>query len=404
MDVTMITSMDEFLSLRRDWERIRSDNREENFYYSFDWYEAVCRFGAEPYCSLFVLCIQDDDRMVAIVPCWIIKKRPRFVTHNSLEFIGNIYSPCRGGIVLKGKETAAADAAVDFILSKRKLWDIAYLEAMPSRDPLLLALERSFQKKSVITRKVEQYANIIFDIDPGQCAEDYWKSRKKSFKRNMKTYLNRLKHDGKAKILLTYNPDQSLDVAMDHYYEIYQHSWKETEGYPMFHRDLAAYLLPKGKLRLFTLYFRQGESEKSHDGFLPISEDDASRYVSEGYTPIATTYYVVNGAYACQLKTAYRHDYAKYSPGTLLNCHTIQWLLDRDKTTVIDYQKDGDAYKYDWGRFRDMHMLLKVASPSSLPAMIETLGEKTLIPALRRMGLMKTPDFSVIPKSDSCEM
>jgi hypothetical protein len=51
-----------------------------------------------------------------------------------------------------------------------------------------------------------------------------------------------------------------------------------------------------------------------------------------------------------------------------------------------------------------MHLLLKAASPSSLPAMIETLGEKILIPALRRIGWMKTPDFSVVPKSDSCEI
>jgi hypothetical protein len=103
------------------------------------------------------------------------------------------------------------------------------------------------------------------------------------------------------------------------------------------------------------------------------------------------------------LKTAYRQEYARYSPGTLLNWHVMQWLLDQDKAKIIDFQRDGDAYKYDWGRFRDMHMLLKAASPASLPAILETLGEKYLIPALRRKGWLKTPDFSVVSKPDSCE-
>jgi len=400
----MITSMEDFLSLRQDWERIRSVNGEDNFYYSFDWYEAVCRFGAAPYCSLFILCIRDECGIVAILPCWIIKKKPRFIIHNSLEFIGNIYSAYRGGMVLKGEETEAADAAVDFLLSERKRWDIAYLEFMPSRDPLLSALWQSFKKKSVITRKVEQYANVIVDIDLGQCSEDYWNSRKKSFRQHIRRYIKRLKRDGSAVILLTSHPDQPLDFAMDHYEDIYRCSWKEAECDPLFHRNLASYLLPKGKLRLFTLYFKPGAPERSDDEFLPVCKGDATQYASEGYIPIATAYCVVHGAYAGILKTAYSQDYAGYSPGTLLSWHVIQWLLDRDKTFVIDFQRDGDAYKYKWGRFRDMHLLLKVASPSSPSAMIETLGEKILIPALRRIGWIKTPDFSVIPKPDSCEM
>jgi hypothetical protein len=391
--------MDDFLSLRRDWERIRSDNGEDNFYYSFDWHEAICSYCIESYCSLFILCISENDRIVAILPCWIIKKRPRLITHNSLEFIGNIYSASRGGIVLKGKETEVADAAVDFILSKRKLWDIAYLEFMPSRDPLLSALERSFQNKFVITRKVEQYANVIVDVDPGQSSGDYWNSRTKSFRQHIRRYIKRLNRDGSAVILLTSTPDHPVEVVMDHYEDIYRCSWKEAEQNQEFHRNLAAYLLPKGKLRLFMLYYKPGVSERSDDRFLPVCEGDAALYISEGYIPIATAYFVLNGTYACMLKTAYRHDYAGYSAGTLLNWHVIQWLLDRDKATIIDFQRDGDAYKYKWGRFRDMHLLLKAASPSSLPAMIETLGEKILIPALRRIGWMKTPDFSVIPTS-----
>jgi hypothetical protein len=400
----MITSMEEFLSLRQDWERIRSDNREDNFYYSFDWYDAVCRFCIVPYCSLFVLIIRDNDRIVAILPCWIVKKRPRFITHNSIEFIGNIYSAYRGGIVLKGKEAEAADAAVNFMLSKRKLWDIAYLEGIPEHEPLFSALEQAFDKRPLITRKVEQYANVVVDIDPGQNSEDYWKSRKGKLRHEIRRYLNRLNRDGKAVIILTRNPDQPLCTAMNHYEDIYQCSWKEAECDPLFHRNLAEHLLSKGKLRLFTLYYKQGGSEKSGDGFIPVREDDAARYASEGYIPVATAYCAANGAYSCMLKTAYRQDYDAYSFGTLLTWHVIQWLLDRDKATVIDFQKDGDAYKYKWGKFRDMHLLLKVASPSSPSAMIETLGEKILIPALRRIGWMKTPDFSVIPKAHSSEV
>lgn len=404
MNVTLITSLEDFWPLRRDWEKIQSDNQEDGFYHSFDWYEAVCRFCAEPYCSLFILRIHDGDRTVALLPCWIIRKRPRLITHNSLEFIGNIYSASRGGMVLKGWEGEVADAAVDFMLSQRALWDIAYLEFLPSRDPLLSALERSFEKRSVITRMVEQYANIIVDIDAGQDAQNYWDSRSKSFRQHIRRYLNRLNREGRAAIILTSSPDQSVDAAMDHYEDIYRCSWKEAECHPKFHRELASYLVPKGKLRLFTLYYKPGTPERSNSGFLPIHEEDAARRVSQGYTPMASVYCVVNGSYAAILKTAYRQDCARYSPGTLLSWHAIQWLLERDKATIIDFQRDGDAYKYKWGRFRDMHMLLKAASPSSPLAMAETLGEKILIPVLRRIGWMKTPDFSVIERAGGTRM
>jgi hypothetical protein len=398
----MVTSTEDFLLLRRDWERIQSCNGEENYYYSFDWYDAICHFCREPYCSLFILSIQDDDDgVVAIFPLWIVRKRPRFLTFNSLEFIGNIYSAYRGGIVLGGKEREAAAAAVQFILSRKKLWDIAYLEGLPQSAPLLSALEEAFREASVVTRKVEQYANIVVDNEPGQSSADYWKSRRGKLRHEVRRYLNRSNRDGKAVILLTRDPEQNVCGAMDHYEEIYRCSWKPAECDPLFHRNLAEHLAGRGKLRLFTLYFKQGEAAQGDDGSIPVREEAAARYSAEGYLPVATAYCAVNGSYSCMLKTAYRQDYDAYSFGTLLTWHVIQWLLDQEKATVIDFQKDGDAYKYKWGRFRDMHLLLKAASPASPLAMVETLGEKVLIPALRKIGWMKTPDFAVIPKPDA---
>jgi hypothetical protein len=194
---------------------------------------------------------------------------------------------------------------------------------------------------------------------------------------------------------------------MDHYHEIYANSWKEPECEPRFHRNLAFFLSERNRFRLFTLYFRKNESPVSGHSATPpsccVCDLSPCQCIQDGYLPIATSYCAVNGSYACILKTAYRQDHSDYSAGTVLTWFVIQWLLDQDAAKVIDFQKDGDAYKYKWGRFNDMHMLFKAASPASPLAMLETWGERTVIPFLREKGLLSKYDCRVVPKTSDTQ-
>jgi hypothetical protein len=401
LDVTVITSMTDIFCLKEGWENILAENQEDNLYYSFDWFYAASFFYIDPIDSPFIVCVKKKQKLIAILPCCIMKKRLRLFSFNRLELIGNIYSAYRGGIVLKGKECEVASAIVDFLLKYRAMWDILHFEDIPESDPFLAAAIHFFAEKKGVIRLSEQYAKLVIDAYPGMRSADYWRKLGKNLKQHIRAAINRMNRNGGFIIVPTTLPDQDIQTAMDHYYEIFSHSWKEPEIDPQFHRKLAAYLLTKGKLRLFTLYFKKEETCPD-DIVYPIlsyeSDLAPDQKIPEGYLPIATSFYAVNGRYACLLKTAYREDHAVYSSGTVLSWFVVKWLLDKDHVTMIDFQKEADAYKFKWGRIKERHMRLQVANTRSPKAVFELWTEKTVVPVVRKIkesisGRLSRPMF-----------
>ncbi len=387
--IVVITTMKDFISLKQDWENLLSENKEDNLYHSFDWYYAESHLFIHPVSSPCILCIKDHNKIIAILPCCIVKRRLRLFSYNSFEFIGNIYSAYRGGIILKGREQEAARLLIRFLFAHHELWHMLHFEDIPESDPFLNAMIQEIRKQKLIFHVAPQYANLVIESRPEKSSGDYWQVLSNNLRQQIRRSINKMNREGTAIIVPTLLPDQDITAAMNHYYEIYQQSWKEPEMDPQFHRKLAQYLLSKGKLRLFTLFFRKGKNHPDNSMDFPISSHESpispDQCIPEGYLPIATAFYAVNGHYACFLKTAYRRDFAAYSAGTVLTWFVVKWLLDLDHVTVIDLQKEDDAYKFKWGKFKEMHVMLQAANPENFPAILEIWGEKKILPLLRNI-------------------
>ncbi len=384
-----MTSVSNLSELKSDWCAILAENQEDNFYYSFDWIHAACHLFIHPVSRPFIVWIREDSKPVAIIPCCINRRRLRLFSCNCIELIGNIYSAYRGGVVLRGRETDTADTMARYLFTHRQLWDMIHFEDMPASNHFLTALNQAIQKrKNCIVRISEQYADLVYDFEPGMYAKDYWQRLGKNLKQQIRRSINKMNREGRFTIALISKAGQNVQSAMDHYYDIFKHSWrKETEVSPLFHRELAEYLLLKGKLRLFVLYFKKGETLGSAD--IQISSPESliasEQSLPDDWVPVATSFYATSGTYACMLKTAYKEDYATYSAGTVLSWFAVKWLLDMDRATIIDFQKEDDAYKFKWGRLNEMHVLFQAANARSLLAVLELWGEKTLIPLLRKI-------------------
>lgn len=388
-NVVLITSMEDFFSLKQDWENLLSANKDDNLYHSFDWYYAVSHLFIHPVNTPCIFCIKDDQKTIAILPCCIVKRRLRLFSFKSLEFIGNIYSAYRGGIILKGREQEAAKSVIRFLLANRVLWHMLHFEDIPESDPFLNALIQEIRQKKLIFRIEPKYAKLVIQRSPGKCSRDYWHLLSNNLRQQIRRSINKMNREGTVIIVPTLLPEHDIKAAMDHYYEIYRQSWKDPEMDSQFHRKLAEYLLSKRKLRLFTLYFRKEKNHPDNSMDIPISSYEStispSQCIPKGYLPIATAFYAVNGNYACFLKTAYRQDYATYSAGTVLTWFVVKWLFDLDNVTIIDLQKEDDAYKFKWGRFEEMHVLFQVANPINPLSILEILGEKWIVPAIREL-------------------
>lgn len=390
MDFEIVRTYERFLSLRDDWDGLLKENNNTNFYLTFDWFYAVLSFSQNPPRNLYIVKVRSEGNVVAFIPCFITKKRLRFFSLRCLELIGNIYSPYRGCIVKKEKENEVVDGLVEFLTSDRaNEWDIIRFENLSPKDSFVSRFGAAFKKRNARCRRIDDFVNVIIDFSSFKNSEEYFKSLSKKTRRNIKQDINRINRDGDFDIVLTMDRDQDLDVSMSHYKAIYDASWKKSEAHPDFHSKLAKYVIGKKCLRLFVLYYRPFDMGDDQDEVLHTfpslrSEIQRGRAVPDDYIPLAAFYVIYYGGHAYALKTAYREEYSKYSPGTVIFCFLVKYLIDADKCKIIDLQKGDDAYKFKWGEINETLIKYHIANPKSIRANFELWNEHHLISKVKK--------------------
>jgi CelD/BcsL family acetyltransferase involved in cellulose biosynthesis len=112
------------------------------------------------------------------------------------------------------------------------------------------------------------------------------------------------------------------DAAWDAYEAIYARSWKPEEGSPAFLRRFAREEGAAGRLR-FALALAAGE-------------------------PVAAQFWTVEANTAFIHKLAHSEEAKPLSPGTTLSAALFEWVIDRDRVTLVDFGTGDDGYKRDW--------------------------------------------------------
>ena len=69
-------------------------------------------------------------------------------------------------------------------------------------------------------------------------------------------------------------------------------------------------------------------------------------YVEE--QPIAAQIWFVHQGKASIFRLSYAREWRPYSPGTILTAYLMEYVIDTDKVTEIDFLTGNDAYKQDW--------------------------------------------------------
>jgi Acetyltransferase (GNAT) domain len=386
----VLRNKESFLSLRTDWDRIFSENQEDNFYISFDWFYAVIFLYRQYPKNLYVITIRSHGDVVAIIPCCISISRIRFSRKKSLELIGNLYSPYRGCIVKKGQENVSANGFLEFLLeSKSGDWDVINFEGLSAKDPFITAFNSAVNNNKLEYMKINQFVNVISDLGKCKDFEDYFQLIDKK-RTSIKKQINMLNREGDFEIVLTSKPDHDIEKSIDDYYDIYNRSWKEKEGDPNFHKELARYLIGRGFLRLFILYYRKktDDAEKPDRPSISFRSYQSSinpdQTIPKDSVPIAAIYFILLKKKAYYVKTAYREDYSKYSPGTVLFWFATKYLLEEDHSELIDHQIGDEKYKFEWaGKIHETRFRLLIANPERLFVLAELWSENHIAPLLR---------------------
>jgi len=390
MTFEIIREREGFMALKLDWDRLVAEIGEVDFYLTFDWFYAMVCLTQNPPDDLFVVTVRSEEELIGIIPCRIAVRRLRLFSFRCLEIIGNIYTPYRNAIVRRGKESDVAEAFAGLILTdSSKDWDLINFENLSMRDRFVTGLRAALADKNVCAHLTEQFENIVTDLSPFDCAEEYFRSLSRNRRKLIRKGVNKMNREGSFDVVLISSARDDVGTSMAHYYDVYSKSWKVSEGDPEFHLKLAHRLAAKGILRLFILYFRPRREDDGKDFPHPVPSYDsptqAGRSIPGGYTPVAARYFVVCGKNAYSLKSAYRQDYARYSLGAVLFWYAAKYLLDIDGVRVIDRQKGGEEYKLNWGKLNEVRFQYRAANPKSLPARLELWNEIHCIPKLRKI-------------------
>jgi hypothetical protein len=390
----VLRTREEFLALQPSWERIFKENHATNFYLSYEWFAFLIQQQPERFQALYIItvCSEVEAEVVAIIPCYLNRRRLCFFHHASLELIGNIYSPYRGCLVKTGLESEVAHGLVVFIL-KQGVGDLQMInfESLSGNSPFSNALRMALKRHKLCHYTEDQFENIVNVFSSLLNSESYFRSLKKTFRQPIIRHINMMNRDGGFDVILTQNAQQDIERCMDHYYDIYDRSWKKREGDPFFHRQLAHYLSEKGNLRIFILYMKQNKYEEDATDLVPVfpsykSSVDPDRPVPTRGIPVAVNYFILYGKNAYFLKTAYREDYAKYNPGIVSIWFSYKYLLDVEQVHLVDQQRGYEEYKIKFGGVvNEVRFQLFIANPKDLITRIDLRCREKLIPFVQRV-------------------
>lgn len=391
MDIVIAHGLNELIKLKRHWEELNnSEPHNQDYYLSHSWFYGLLNCADLVPEKLYVISIFEQNKLLAIFPFCINTKRYRGIKLRTLEYIGNIYSPLRGAIYFKEKELAVANIVAEYLIGEgRDDWDLLDLIDLSKKDSLTYKLVNLINGSSEQKIHSEIGSNIISDVSQFDDSRVYFNSLSKKLRQTIRTGLNRAHKTSNLSISLTESSDENIDLIMDHYYEVYNNSWKVQEEDSTFHRNLAKYLASQGKLRIFMLY-SDGEPDQDAPPLAWDSEITLKGPVI-GSIPVAAIFMIVHKGTAYYLKTSYRESHAKLSVGMILFWHAVKYLIDVDNIKIVDHQKGADQYKLKWGEVYEKRYQCLVANPKKYKPRILILFEKYLAPKLK--GLRKKASF-----------
>lgn len=153
---------------------------------------------------------------------------------------------------------------------------------------------------------------------------DYLQSRDKSAKKAIKNYQRKYRKFQREQDLSValYTREQEYDQIIKIYQEIYQQSWKEPDYFEQFYPELIKATAKNGSLR-FLVIFLAGK-------------------------PVAFEFAIVTGKQCVMMRTAYITKYQRESIGSIAIMLLIEYAIEQDKITELDFGTDDDSYKKTW--------------------------------------------------------
>lgn len=324
------------ISLQDLPDHIKNINFDCGFFGQFAWFELLTKHIFNPAGGFSGYLIGDDDhgQPEVIFPVRYLHRPWRPSYFSSLTCF---YTPLYNCAILK--KNGSIGPVPEFFISLNHgdfLWHHFIVYALPKETMETFTLQLA--SAGIRCSSFYCFANWFLPVTYANF-DAYWATRSSRLRNTVKRKSTSFKKLEQSRIEL-FLSEETLHAAARHYQEVYNDSWKQNEAYPDFMLDLLQLAARQNALRLVIAYL--------------------------GDVPIAAQFWIVADGAAYIYKLAYKEAYKSLGIGSVLTATLMQYVMDVDKVTTVDYLTGDDAYKQDWMTHRRERWGIEIFNTSTV--------------------------------------
>lgn len=293
----------------------------DSVFFSRPWFESLTFAALDDDQKIMLACVEDGDKVMAILP---LMTRGGKACHSLRHGFSPLFT-----LLLANDNQQQVLACLAQGLSQLSVTGFL-LEPVSKDDSKLNGLKWAMETTGFNCDYTFRAYNWIYRLQ-GQSYREYIAGRPTSLRNTIARKQRKLEREHGYQIKL-FKGDDALQHMSD-YYAVYNASWKQNE------------INNAGFLHSFVTRF-------SKKGWARL----AILYVNE--QPVAAQLWFVCNGKASIFRLAYDKTWRNYSIGSILTNFLMEYVIEIDKVSEVDFLTGNDAYKQDWMSERNERYVL----------------------------------------------
>lgn len=323
ISIKVIRDLDEFQKVKDIWSGLADGYELYRPWLSWDWYSIFLKHFMKN-SALFILSAYKSDELVALAPLAIVERKYKGILNvRIVQFISNMHSPVNSFIFSDScieSQRAIVERIVHYFHEEYTDWDVLEFEKIPEENHFFSVIADVISALPLKTRIYPFKGDWYLDGITYSFAE-YSKSLPRIHRKDTNRNKRRLQDMGDLTFYMK-SDTENLEKYLDLYSEVRGKSWKAEEKDSGFLREVTRLAAKKGWLRLAFLFLNG--------------------------TPIACDKWMIWNRIGYAWDGVYDLEFGNYSPGKVLESEIIEYMIDQERVSVLDFGEGDEAYKKKW--------------------------------------------------------
>jgi len=252
MEIRLFSKLHEFESLRDNWKKLLPQNPIQDIFYTWEWLFAWWKHHGKQR-ELWLITAWRSDELIGIAPLMLVERRKYGLR---LRVLCNIGTPDAdvGGFIVQNGDPQIYTAIGDYLLTRKRLWNVLELNEMRCDGPEIKHLIPLFENSGYVT---QQKNDPHFYVPVQGKWEGYLNRLPSKFRRELRSKERRIEersrltlehHIGKE---VTWRDISTIfEVNEEAHFPHLYHSTEERA----FQREIFELMREQGWLNIFLLY------------------------------------------------------------------------------------------------------------------------------------------------------